>query len=555
VARGVLRDVRQQADHRGGKTLPADVPRLGESRSIDGAHLPFGVFENALQLREEFFAACPRLVFTLKRGHLLRREGLPPQVGHQTIRAPGNVAQMKTDRSGSARLSPNLQRGKSHGVFRQVLGRLTKRVEYRSQQRIHIRDRPAQPGFGLHGIRQCLTGGRTGARSRRERIIDCSSRIPDMILPLLGATTLAVWIYLLAFRGGFWRMETARRMDAPAPPLPAVVAVIPARDEAEVVCQAIRSLVNQDYRGEFHIVLVDDSSSDGTAEAAQRAVGNELLTVVRATSLPDGWTGKLWAVSQGVAEAERRAPEFLLLTDADITHPPSNLSDLVVLAERDGYDLVSYMARLSCRTTAERVLMPAFVFFFFLLYPPAWIRDPRRATAGAAGGCMLVRREALAGAGGIGAIRSAWIDDCALAGAIKRRGGKVWLGVSGQTRSIRGYAGFGEAGRMISRSAFTQLHHSAWLLVGTVAGLLVTYAAPPALALAASGSARWLGAAAWLVMALCYRPALRFFGRPAYEAAGLPLVALFYLAATVHSACQWWRGGGGRWKGRSQAFN
>jgi hopene-associated glycosyltransferase HpnB len=369
---------------------------------------------------------------------------------------------------------------------------------------------------------------------------------------LLGATTLAVWIYLLAFRGGFWRMESGQRMDASAPPLPGVVAVIPARNEAEVVGQAIRSLVHQNYGGEFHIVLVDDSSSDGTADAARAAAGNELLTVVRAAPLPEGWTGKLWAVSQGVAEAQRRAPEFLLLTDADIMHPPSNLSDLVARAELGGYDLVSYMARLSCRTTAERALMPTFVFFFFLLYPPAWIRNPRRATAGAAGGCMLVRREALAAVGGIGAIRGAWIDDCALARAIKRRGGKVWLGVSEQTRSLRGYADFGEAGRMISRSAFTQLHHSAWLLAATVAGLLLTYAAPPALALAGTGSARWLGAAAWLLMAFCYWPALRFFGRPAYEAAGLPLVALFYLAATLHSAWQSRFGGGGRWKGRSQ---
>ena len=369
---------------------------------------------------------------------------------------------------------------------------------------------------------------------------------------LLGATTLAVWIYLLAFRGGFWRMESGQRMDASAPPLPGVVAVIPARNEAEVVGQAIRSLVHQNYGGEFHIVLVDDSSSDGTADAARAAAGNELLTVVRAAPLPEGWTGKLWAVSQGVAEAQRRAPEFLLLTDADIMHPPSNLSDLVARAELGGYDLVSYMARLSCRTTAERALMPTFVFFFFLLYPPAWIRNPRRATAGAAGGCMLVRREALAAVGGIGAIRGAWIDDCALARAIKRRGGKVWLGVSEQTRSLRGYADFGEAGRMISRSAFTQLHHSAWLLAATVAGLLLTYAAPPALALAGTGSARWLGAAAWLLMAFCYWPALRFFGRPAYEAAGLPLVALFYLAATLHSAWQSRFGGGGRWKGRRQ---
>jgi len=376
-----------------------------------------------------------------------------------------------------------------------------------------------------------------------------------MTLVLLGATTLAVWIYLLAFRGGFWRIRSEQPLGAFAGPPPSAVAVIPARNEAEVVGQSIRSLAAQDYGGEFHIVLVDDSSSDGTAEAARAAAGAELLTVIRAAPLADGWTGKLWAVRQGVAEAERRAPEFLLLTDADITHPPNNLNDLVERAERDGYDLVSYMARLNCRSVAERALMPAFVFFFFLLYPPAWIRSPRCATAGAAGGCMLVRREALARVGGIGAIRGAWIDDCALAAAIKRRGGKVWLGASKETRSIRGYADFREAGRMISRSAFTQLHHSTWLLAGTVAGLLLTYAAPPVLVLAATGTARWMGAAAWLVMAFCYWPALRFFGRPSYEAAGLPLVALFYLGATVHSAWDWWRGRGGQWKGRKQPVN
>ena len=373
-----------------------------------------------------------------------------------------------------------------------------------------------------------------------------------MILDLLGAATLASWIYLLVFRGGFWRIESPQALPTPAPPLPAVVAVIPARNEADVVGQAIGSLAAQDFSGEFHIVLVDDSSSDGTADAARAAAGADLLTVVRAAPLAEGWTGKLWAVSQGVAVAERRAPDFLLLTDADITHPPGNLSGLVARAERDGFDLVSYMARLRCRSVAERALMPAFVFFFFLLYPPAWILDPRRAAAGAAGGCMLVRRTALAAIGGIGAIRGAWIDDCALAGAIKRSGGKVWLGASEPTRSLRGYASFGDAGRMISRSAFTQLHHSAWMLAAAVAGLLLTYAAPPALALAATGTARWLGAAAWLAMAFCYWPAVRFFRRPAYEAAGLPLVALFYLGATVHSAWQWWGGAGAEWKGRSQ---
>jgi len=376
-----------------------------------------------------------------------------------------------------------------------------------------------------------------------------------MLVTILGAATLAVWMYLAAFRGGFWRIDSARPLQASAVPLASVVAVIPARNEVGVVGEALASLARQDYRGSLHIILVDDSSTDGTADVARSVAGAESLTVVRAEPLAEGWTGKLWAVSQGVAEAEWRAPDYLLLTDADIAHAPSNLSDLVARAESGGYDLVSYMARLRCSTAAERALIPAFLFFFFLLYPPSWIRNPRRRTAGAAGGCMLVRRAALEDAGGIGAIRGAWIDDCALAAAIKRRGGTVWLGASRETRGLRGYASFREAGRMISRSAFTQLHHSAWLLAGTIAGLLLTYIAPPALAVAASGPARWLGVAAWLLMALCYWPALRFFARPGYEAAALPAVALFYMGATLHSAWRSWRGGGGQWKGRSETVS
>ena len=401
--------------------------------------------------------------------------------------------------------------------------------------------------------------------------------MPEVPLALAAGATLAIWLYLLLFRGGFWR-EFARRDATPAlsstaprvvavvpardeadvaPPAPLsaaprIVAVVPARDEAGVVARAIGSLAAQRAPGYFHIVLVDDHSSDGTAASAEAAAERDLLTVIPAAPLPPGWKGKLWAVAEGVRHAATLRPDYLLLTDADIVHAPQNVAHLAARAEAEGYDLVSYMATLSCDTPAERALVPAFVFFFFLLYPPAWIRNSQRATAGAAGGCMLIRRESLARVGGIGAIRGAWIDDCALARAMKRRGGKVWLGVSEQTRSMRGYADFREAGRMISRSAFTQLHHSAWLLAATVAGLLLTYAAPPALALAATGSARWLGAAAWLIMAFCYWPAVRFFGRPAYEAACLPLVALFYLGATVHSAWGWWRGGGGRWKGRRQ---
>jgi hopene-associated glycosyltransferase HpnB len=368
-------------------------------------------------------------------------------------------------------------------------------------------------------------------------------------LTLLGIVVCAVWIFLLVRGAG--AISSAKSRAAPPvrgrpPGRPSVSAIIPARNEADVVAQSIHSLANQAYAGEFRIVLVDDDSADGTADIARRADPSGRLTVLRAAPLPAGWTGKLWAVSQGVEQAG--APDYLLLTDADIVHPPDNLSGLVSRAE-SGYDLVSYMAKLKCESPAERALIPAFVFFFFQLYPPAWIRDPRRKTAGAAGGCILIRREMLERIGGIEAIRGELIDDCALARAVKRAGGRVWLGLSEGTRSIRDYATFGEIGRMISRTAFTQLRYSALLLVGTVLGLAFVYLLPVAMTIAGQP----LGAVAWLLMSICYRPALRFYGRSPLWAPLLPPIAAFYMACTVHSAVQYWFGAGGLWKGRVQA--
>jgi hopene-associated glycosyltransferase HpnB len=373
-----------------------------------------------------------------------------------------------------------------------------------------------------------------------------------MLLELTGAAALAIWIYLLLGRGGFWRMRDASPEGALPAVAPGVVAVIPARNEALVVARAVGSLVWQRYPGEFHVVLVDDDSEDGTADAARGADPAGLLEVVRAGPIPAGWTGKLWAASEGIRAAQRFQPEYLLLTDADIVHPPGNLSALVARAGSGGYDVVSFMATLECRTFAERALIPAFVFFFFMLYPPAWIRSLRRGTAAAAGGCILIRREMLELAGGLAAIRGEVIDDCALARAVRRRGGRVWLGLSAATRSVRGYATWGEIGRMISRSAFAQLHHSVWLLIGTVLGLALTYMAPPALAIAAHGPAAALGTGAWLVMSAAYFPALRFYRRSPAWAPLLPAIAAFYLGATIHSAVCYWRGAGGRWKGRVQ---
>jgi hopene-associated glycosyltransferase HpnB len=251
-----------------------------------------------------------------------------------------------------------------------------------------------------------------------------------------------------------------------------------------------------------------------------------------------------------VREAQKMGPAHLLLTDADIVHGAGNLRQLTGRAAA-GFDLVSYMATLRCRTLAERALIPAFVFFFFMLYPPRWIADPRRATAGAAGGCLLIRTEALERIGGIAAIGGELIDDCALARAVKRSGGRAWLGLSAATESIRDYATFGEIGRMISRTAFTELRHSPWLLAGTVIGLAVTYLTPPVAALAGAQPAAALGSAAWLAMSLAYWPAVRFYRQAPFWAPLLPLVAAFYLGATVHSAVVYWRGAGGEWKGRA----
>ncbi|HEV3333725.1 MAG TPA: glycosyltransferase [Bryobacteraceae bacterium] len=373
------------------------------------------------------------------------------------------------------------------------------------------------------------------------------AHLTNVMLQAAGGAAFAVWLYLILGRGGFWRIRVSPPSSAPAT-APSVTAVIPARNEEAVVDAAVRSLAGQKYTGRFRIVLVDDDSSDHTAEAARRAAPAELLSVVESEPLPPGWTGKLWAVSQGVRETDQNPSDYLLLTDADIVHPKGGLGELVARAESDGYDLVSWMVTLRCESLAERALIPAFVFFFFLLYPPAWIRSPRYATAGAAGGCMLIRRKMLERIGGIARIRGELIDDCALAKAVKQEGGRVWLESSPEARSIREYKTFGEIERMISRTAFTQLRHSVWLLAGTVGGLVLAYLVPPVVACTGNG----FGIAAWVFMCVAYVPALRFYQRSPLWAPLLPLVAAFYLVATVHSAIAYWRGAGGLWKGRAQ---
>lgn len=377
-----------------------------------------------------------------------------------------------------------------------------------------------------------------------------------------GLLALAIWLYLLAARGGFWlarQRDEAAAFPAPAR-WPAVVAVVPARNEADVIAQSIGSLLGQDYPGVFRVVLVDDSSSDGTAAvatgAAQATGTARRLDLLQGGELPPGWTGKLWALEQGIrhARASGEQIDYLLLTDADIGHAPDNLRSLVARAEHEGRVLVSLMAMLTCSTWAERYLIPAFVFFFQMLYPFAWVMREDRSTAAAAGGCMLVRCEALDRAGGIEAIRSEIIDDCALARRLKKQG-PIWLGLTRRASSLRPYGGVLEIGRMISRSAYAQLGYSPLLLTGTVAAMTLVYLVPPLLVLCwAPGLAAWAGLGAWLLMAISFQPMLRFYRLSPVWGLALPAIAAAYLLFTVQSAVETWRGRGGLWKGRLQAM-
>jgi hopene-associated glycosyltransferase HpnB len=363
--------------------------------------------------------------------------------------------------------------------------------------------------------------------------------IPGGATVVISSLVCLIWIFLVFGRKSFWRVSEPAALP-PAQTQPTVAAVIPARNEAEVVGRSVASLLASDYP--VQIFLVDDHSTDGTAQIADQAAGDsKRLTVLQAAPLEPGWTGKLWAVSQGIHVASQSAPDYYLLTDADIEHGPNNLSQLIARAQSGNFDMVSLMVKLHCESLAERVLIPAFVFFFFKLYPPG------PGTKGAAGGCILIRRTALERIGGIERIKSDLIDDCALAREVKQSGGRIWLGVTQTTRSIRAYPTFSEIEQMISRTAFTQLNYSVWLLAGAVVGMFVTYLLPPILAI----TGHLLGAAAWALMIISYIPILRFYGRNPLWSLALPLIALFYTAATVHSAIRFWSGKGGMWKGRA----
>jgi hopene-associated glycosyltransferase HpnB len=362
----------------------------------------------------------------------------------------------------------------------------------------------------------------------------------------LAGLALLVWLYLILLHGQFWQSGPTLGVVRPAT-TPPVAIVVPARDEAAAIIATLRSLLVQDYAGAYRVILVDDGSTDGTGILAH-GLSDARLNVLDGTPPPIGWSGKLWAVAQGVNAAGDA--DLLLLTDADIVHDPRHLSALVARAERDGLDLVSGMVALACDSRAERALVPAFVYFFQLLYPFAQVNDPLRATAAAAGGTILIRRRALDRIGGVAAVRGALIDDVALASAIKR-GGRIWLGHTDLARSVRPYPDFADIWRMVARTAYVQLRTSPLLLLATTLGMALTFLAGPMAALFGHGLARLLGVLAWGAMAWSYLPTLRRFDRSPVWAVGLPAIALFYVAATIGSAVDHHLGRGVMWKQRA----
>jgi hopene-associated glycosyltransferase HpnB len=380
---------------------------------------------------------------------------------------------------------------------------------------------------------------------------------------LLAALSIVVWLGLLFAWGRFWLADQRLPATVETPARwPGVVVIIPARDEADTIGAVLASHVASEYPGSFSVILVDDGSTDGTGEIARGVAAHapRPIHLLETPPLPPGWTGKLWALDTGTRAAANLAPAagMILLTDADICHAPDTLTRLVAQAEGQGLALVSLMARLDARGFWGALLIPAFVFFFQKLYPFPWINDPARDAAGAAGGCILVRRRALADIGGIAAIRGALIDDCALAKRIKLGPPRqaIWLGLASQAVvSLRDNRALGSIWKMVSRTAFSQLHNSSPLLAGSILGLGLTYLAGPLAVLLfplhGSNLTASLGAVAWMLSGLAYLPTVRLYRLPAWRTLGLPLAAIVYGAITIASAIAHWRGKGGAWKGRT----
>jgi hopene-associated glycosyltransferase HpnB len=373
---------------------------------------------------------------------------------------------------------------------------------------------------------------------------------------LIATIPLLIWLYLFFAHGNFWQLLEDTSEGTPPAHWPPVVIIVPARNEAELIARSVTSVAKQAYPGEFSVIVVDDHSDDSSATlalGAAREFGSaRRLTVHSAADLPPGWTGKLWAMNEGVLAAADYTPEFFWFTDADIEHGPGTLRRLVVRAENDSLDLASLMVLLQAKSFPERLLIPSFLYFFLMLYPPRWIEDPDSRTAGAAGGCILLRRTALERIGGMAAIRNEVIDDCSLARAVKKGGGKIWMGLTRASVSLRSYGSFAEIRDLIARTAFTQLRYSNFLLLATLLALFVAYILPWISFCAGDDPAWFLAGTALCLMAVSFGATVRFYNLSFFWALTLPIAAAFYAYATCVSALRYWLGRGGQWKGRSQ---
>jgi hopene-associated glycosyltransferase HpnB len=401
----------------------------------------------------------------------------------------------------------------------------------------------------------------------------------DVIVLGLMLISLTIWLGLLGFWGQFWQTDQQLEIgETQLKSFPVVCAVVPARNEAQLLPTTLRSLLLQDYPGSFNVFLIDDRSTDGTANFAEgvaHAVGKpQQLHIISGESLPPGWSGKLWAVEQGIKKASLLAPDYFLLTDADIKHDPGNLRRLVAKAVQEDLDMVSVMVRLRCESFWEKLLIPAFVFFFQKLYPFRWVNNPNNPTAAAAGGSILIAREAIERIGGIEVIRQALIDDCALAQVVKKSGGmgdegdeennhapcpmpnqgRIWLGLSTLTCSLRPYDSLATIWDMVARTAYTQLNYSPLLLLGTLVGMPLIYLVPPIGVILGAVWSNWAiaftGLLGWLLMTLAYYPTIRFYKCSVWLAFSLPAIAFLYTFMTLDSALRHWQGRGGAWKGR-----
>ena len=380
------------------------------------------------------------------------------------------------------------------------------------------------------------------------------------LLLALATISLLLWVVLTFFRGDFWQVQRFNADLEPSKPpavWPRVLAIVPARNEAATISRVVECLLKQNYTGEYRVIVVDDHSEDQTAALAQSAAVSveaaDSFDIVSSALLPSGWTGKLWAMQQGVETGANFSPDYFWFTDADITHASDTLERLIARAEKEHLDLTSLMVLLRAKSFSEQLLIPPFLYFFLKLYPPHWIASRRAKTAGAAGGCVLLKKTALARIGGVATIKSEVIDDCALARAVKNSGGSLWMGLTRNSISLRAYSSFSEIRDLIARTAFTQLGYSPLLLLGTLLGMLLTYLAPVLFSFSSQAVLWRLGLAAWALMTITYLPTVRFYGLSPLWAATLPLAAVFYSYATWVSALRYWLGRGGQWKGRSQA--